>query len=125
HDVAGGTDHRADKAGPVDHKCRLVHPVTLTPGGSFERLAGTNRLEVNSLHGQGIDRLAPGLAIEAVAPDGQIEAVRLDGAEFVLGVQWHPAWRAADNPFSVKLFEEFGAACAKRAQTRSGIGRAA
>ena len=34
-------------------------------------------IEVNSLHHQGIDRLAPGLAVEATAPDGTIEAVRL------------------------------------------------
>ena len=45
---------------------------------------------VNSLHGQGIDRPAPDLFIEAVAPDGQIEAVSLPGARFVVGVQWHP-----------------------------------
>ena len=126
HLVPGRMDHRSDKTGTADHKYRLVHPVTLTPGGLFQRLAGgAETLEVNSLHGQGIDRPAPNLVIEAVAPDGQIEAVRLEGAEFVVGVQWHPEWRALENAFSVKLFEAFGAACAGHARARISFGRAA
>jgi len=123
--VAGRMDHRSDKTGTPDHKYRLVHPVALSPGGLFERLAGTATLEVNSLHGQGIDRPALNLSIEAVAPDGQIEAVRLEGADFVVGVQWHPEWRAMENTFSVKLFEAFGAACGRRARTRAAFGRVA
>ncbi|WP_189052574.1 gamma-glutamyl-gamma-aminobutyrate hydrolase family protein [Aliidongia dinghuensis] len=126
HEVDGRMDHRSDKTGTPDHKYRLVHPVALVPGGLFQEWAGgAERLEVNSLHGQGIDRPAPGLVTEALAPDGQIEAVRLDGADFVVGVQWHPEWRVLENPFSIKLFEAFGAACARRAALRAGIGRAA
>ena len=124
-EVAGRMDHRSDKTGTAEHKYRLVHPVTLTPGGLFQRLAGTDVIEVNSLHGQGIDRPANNLAIEAVAPDGQIEAVRLEGTDFVVGVQWHPEWRALENAFSRKLFEAFGAACARRAEARANVGRAA
>ena len=124
-EVAGRMDHRSDKTGTAEHKYRLVHPVTLTPGGLFQQLAGTDVIEVNSLHGQGIDRPANNLAIEAVAPDGQIEAVRLEGADFVVGVQWHPEWRALENVFSRKLFEAFGAACARRAEARANFGRAA
>ena len=66
---------------------------------------------VNSLHGQGIDRPASGLLVEAVAPDGQIEAVSLPGARFVVGVQWHPEYRAAENPMSRALFGAFAHAC--------------
>ncbi|HEV2677708.1 MAG TPA: gamma-glutamyl-gamma-aminobutyrate hydrolase family protein [Aliidongia sp.] len=124
-EIAGRMDHRSDKVGTAEHKYRIVHPVTLVPGGLFERLAGSASLEVNSLHGQGIDRPAPGLATEALAPDGQIEGVRLEGADFVVGVQWHPEWRTLENAFSVKLFEAFGAACARRARGRAGIDRAA
>jgi len=75
---------------------------------------------VNSLHGQAIDRLAPGLVVEAVALDGTIEAVRLEGAPgFVLGVQWHPEWRLLEHPISRRLFAAFGAACRARAAARS------
>lgn len=125
HEVPGRMDHRSARTGTAEHKYRLVHPVALTPGGLFERLAGTNAIDVNSLHGQGIDRPAENLSIEATAPDGQIEAVRLDGADFVVGVQWHPEWRALENAFSIKLFEAFGAACARHAQARLGMERAA
>jgi putative glutamine amidotransferase len=66
---------------------------------------------VNSLHSQGIDRPAPGLRVEAVAPDGQIEAVSLPEARFVVGVQWHPEYKALDNPLSSALFSAFARAC--------------
>jgi putative glutamine amidotransferase len=88
-----------------------AHPVALTPGGLFARLAGTTEIMVNSLHGQGIDQPAPKLIVEAVAPDGQIEAVSLPGARFVVGVQWHPEYKPLQNPFSRSLFDAFSQAC--------------
>src|SRR3954452_11147104 len=87
------------------------HPVTLTPGGRLMDLIGAPEIMVNSLHGQGIDLPAPGLLVEAVAPDGQIEGVSLPGARFVVGVQWHPEYRAAENPMTRELFETFALAC--------------
>jgi len=75
------------------------------------RLCGLDKAMVNSLHHQGIDRLAPGLRCEATAPDGQIEAVSLPGSKaFVLGVQWHPEWAFAGDPLSRAIFAGFGAA---------------
>jgi len=48
---------------------------------------------VNSVHGQGVNRLADGLRVEARAPDGLIEAFSLPSAPgFNLSVQWHPEW---------------------------------
>jgi putative glutamine amidotransferase len=88
-----------------------AHPVRLTAGGVLTELAGADEIIVNSLHGQGIDRLAAGLRIEAVAPDGQIEGVSLADARFVVGVQWHPEYKALENPFSRALFSAFGRAC--------------
>lgn len=74
-------------------------------------LAGTRTIRVNSLHSQGIDKVGPGLAVEAVAPDGQIEAVRVREAKrFAMGVQWHPEWRFRESEFSQALFAAFGAA---------------
>jgi putative glutamine amidotransferase len=66
---------------------------------------------VNSLHGQGVNRLASGLRVEARAPDGLVEAFSVEQAPgFALAVQWHPEWQAACNPVSLKLFEAFGLA---------------
>ena len=77
---------------------------------------------MNSLHGQGVDRLAPGLVVEATAEDGLVEAFSVAGAQaFALGVQWHPEWKVLDNPVSMKIFEAFGDACRSRAR----IGRRA
>jgi putative glutamine amidotransferase len=73
------------------------------------------QLRVNSVHGQGVNRLAEGLRVEALAPDGLVEAFSIDSgrakAHFALCVQWHPEWRAADNPVSMTLLRAFGAAC--------------
>lgn len=119
HEVAGRLDHRAPALDTVDARYSYrAHRVDLTPGGMLEALAGTGTLAVNSLHGQGIDRLAPGLSVEGVAPDGQIEAVCAPRASFVIGVQWHPEYRFDEDPFSLRLFQAFGAACRHRAQSR-------
>jgi len=66
---------------------------------------------VNSLHSQGVNRLAPSLRIEAQAPDGQIEAVSLSEPKgFLLALQWHPEWQWRDDPASVAIWQAFGAA---------------
>ena len=110
HELPGRLNHRSRKdssEGPYGP----THSVTLTAGGLLASLAGTSEVMVNSLHSQGIDRPAPGLCVEAVAPDGQIEAVSLPKARFVVGVQWHPEYKAMDNLFSSALFSAFAAAC--------------
>ena len=116
HGLPGRLDHRSDKTVPPQERYREAHAVTLTPGGMLQGLlGGAAEIRVNSLHGQGIDRLAPGLAIEAMAPDGTIEAVSVTGApDFALAVQWHPEWRLQDNPASRRLFAAFGAFTAAR-----------
>jgi putative glutamine amidotransferase len=96
---------------PEEERYGPAHPVALTADGLLARLAGATEIIVNSLHGQGIDRPAPDLVVEAVAPDGQIEGVSLPGARFVVGVQWHPEYKPLDNPFSRALFAAFSQAC--------------
>ncbi len=125
HELPGRRDHRSDKTRSRPERYGLTHPVAVTPGGRLQSLlGGATRIEVNSLHGQGIDRLAPGLAIEAVAEDGTIEAVSVEGATaFALGVQWHPEWQVRENPVSRRLFAAFGAAARAQASRRAGDGR--
>ena len=110
HELPGRLNHRSRKDSS-DGPYGPAHSVTLTAGGLLTSLAGTSEIMVNSLHSQGIDRPAPGLRVEAVAPDGQIEAVSLPQARFVVGVQWHPEYKATDNPFSSALFFAFAEAC--------------
>jgi putative glutamine amidotransferase len=118
HEIDGRIDHRSRHI-PLEGRYEYVaHPVHLTAGGVFARLAGASELTVNSLHWQGIDRLAPPLAVEAVAPDGQIEAVRHRDAGFILGVQWHPEYRVMENEFSRALFSAWGDMCRRYASAR-------
>lgn len=120
HEVPGRFDHRSDKTRPMDERYEPAHDVTLTQGGALQAIQEADRLEVNSLHGQGIDRLAPTLVVEAQAPDGTIEAVSAsDAPAFVMGVQWHPEWRVLDIPHHRRLFAAFGAACSMRAAMRT------
>jgi putative glutamine amidotransferase len=111
HGVPGYADHRDDDTLPVDEQYGPAHEISLEPGGLLARVLGPGPVRVNSLHGQGVNRLAAGLRVEARAPDGLVEAFAPAHAPgFALGVQWHPEWRAADNPVSTKLAQAFGAA---------------
>jgi putative glutamine amidotransferase len=113
---AGRIDHREDKNATLDVQYAAVHDVNLVAGSELERIAGTRTIKVNSLHGQGVDRLADGLIVEGTAPDGTIEAVRVRNAQnFALGVQWHPEWRFWENEFSTALFAAFGRALRRHA----------
>jgi putative glutamine amidotransferase len=120
HELPGRADHRSDKPVPPPERYAPVHPVQLTPDGMLQRLLdGAPTIQVNSLHAQGIDRLAARLGVEASAPDGTIEAVSVrDAPGFALAVQWHPEWRVLENPTSRRLFAAFGAACRARQKAR-------
>ena len=116
----GRIDHRAPKHEDVDVRYRLAHPVAITAGGMLERILGKRETMVNSIHRQGIKRLAPGLVAEATAPDGIIEAVSVkDARAFAFATQWHPEFKARNNPDSVRLFEAFGEAVRDHATARS------
>jgi putative glutamine amidotransferase len=107
HTVSGRNDHRERPDVPLDDRFGPSHPVTLS--GTLKDWVGQSEIMVNSLHWQGIQRLAPPLVAEAHAQDGLIEAVRGPSAHpFLLGVQWHPEWQAKRNTVSVALFRRFG-----------------
>ena len=118
-DVPGYHDHKENPEDPLDVQYGPSHPVNLVEGGLLARLAGADTVMVNSLHGQGVARLADGVTVEAVADDGLIEAFTVDGAgAFALAVQWHPEWKAGSNEFSSAIFKAFGDACRERAGKR-------
>jgi putative glutamine amidotransferase len=124
HEMPDRISHRPRKDSP-DGPYGPAHSVALSPGGLLAALAGSAEVMVNSLHSQGIDQPGPGLRVEAVAPDGQIEGVSLEGARFVVGVQWHPEYKALENPFSAALFSAFGRACRAALAGPSPVIRAA
>ena len=111
----GYDDHREDADDPVDEQYGPSHQIKLLPGSWFAELMGEEQIPVNSLHGQGINRLGKGLEPLAHAEDGLIEALHAPAlSPFLLAVQWHPEWKARENPYCIKLFQAFGDACRKR-----------
>jgi putative glutamine amidotransferase len=90
-----------------DHR----HAVDLTDGGMLASAYAKSALGVNSVHYQGIGKLADGLNVEARAPDGLVEAysARPNGAP-LLAVQWHPEWGTENDPDSQTYFHLLGKA---------------
>jgi putative glutamine amidotransferase len=92
-------------------KFALRHEVNLTPGGKFAQLFGADTVQTNTLHGQGIKNPGPRIIIDGYAADGTPEAIFVSEAKgFALGVQWHPEYRASEDPVSRPLFAAFGEA---------------
>ena len=111
--VPGMQDHRDADGVPLAVQYGPAHEVFVEADGVLAAAGLPARFMVNSLHGQGVNRLADGLRIEARAADGLVEAFSAPAAHgFNLGVQWHPEWLAASNPMSMMLFKTFGVACA-------------
>jgi len=121
HELSGKNDHRRPRRDDVTQEeiFRLNHMVKLTPGGLFQALTGHDEMMVNSLHGQGVDRLGEGLVVEATSPDGVVEGLRYDDdAQFIVGVQWHAEWKPEEHALSGALYTAFGKAARARAARR-------
>jgi putative glutamine amidotransferase len=119
HETEGMSDHREAKDQSLDEQYGHAHRVHTVAGSRLAEITGCTEMMVNSLHGQGIDRLGAGLAAEAYAPDGLIEAVSINGAKsFALAVQWHPEWDVLNIPPCLAIFQSFGEACRTRASQR-------
>ncbi|MBR0800064.1 gamma-glutamyl-gamma-aminobutyrate hydrolase family protein [Bradyrhizobium jicamae] len=116
HTRSGRLDHReGDHARPIERWYDDSHDIDIAPGGVLAGLVGEQRVPVNSLHHQGIDRLGQGLRVEATAPDGLVEAFSVACAPaFALAVQFHPEMRIHDCPLAQAIFTAFGTACRKR-----------
>ncbi|HEY5338283.1 MAG TPA: gamma-glutamyl-gamma-aminobutyrate hydrolase family protein [Rhizomicrobium sp.] len=110
-EVPGRLDHREDTSAPLEVQYGPAHDVTVQDGGLLSTILREKTFKVNSLHSQGIDRIAPGLHADAIAPDGQIEAVSMPGAKgFLFAAQWHPEWHWEQNPQSRAIYAAFGEA---------------
>ena len=126
HAQANQLDHRDAPGASTEQAYGPAHDVRLEPGSAFAQWAGGAHAMVNSLHGQGIGTLAPGLRALAYASDGLVEALEITGAKaFAYAVQWHPEWRCWENPFYAAIFEAFGQACRGRHASRLTAMRAA
>ena len=113
HQAVHETEPHADHRPPADASAEVqygpAHAVNTVPGSRLARITGATTFQVNSVHGQGMKRLAPGIVVEATAPDGLVEAFsHAPSRGFNLCLKWHPEWKAAENPISQRVFEAFG-----------------
>jgi len=97
---------------------RHSHSVRLDEGSLLAKLEGREDKEVNSFHGQAIDKLGPSLRRLAISQDGVIEAASLPTKDFVVGLQWHPEILSLDptkasGPSELAIFQRFAAAATR------------
>jgi putative glutamine amidotransferase len=109
-------DLGTEKPGAIKHDCfpnegferdYLAHDVEMADGSRLRSAFGRGVVAVNSMHHQGIHRLADSLIASAVAPDGLVEAVEGTDGAFLVGVQWHPEVFEQRDPGTRRLFESF------------------
>lgn len=89
------------------------HTVTVLPNSRLAQIAGSNKIQVNSMHHQAIRCLAPGLTATGFAPHGLVECVEMpDYPTFFMGVQWHPEYLWEQDKTARRIFSEFVSAAA-------------
>jgi putative glutamine amidotransferase len=97
----------------------LAHRVTVEPGTRLHAAFGAADVPVNSMHHQGLKRVAEGLVVSATAPDGLIEGLEAPGDAFCVGVQWHPEMLVEGDAGTRRLFASFVEAAAAYRAARS------
>jgi putative glutamine amidotransferase len=82
-------------------KMRTVLPrktVHIVEGSRLDGIMGCNPCRVNALHHQSVDRLGRGLRTVAQDEAGIVQATEGTGADFLIGVQWHPELLVTRRP---------------------------
>jgi len=90
-----------------------VHQVEITPDSRLFQILGQAKAAVNSYHHQAVKEPGANVKITARSEEGVVEAIEVSGgADFVVGVQWHPEMMFSSEE-QKKLFRAFVKACTK------------
>jgi putative glutamine amidotransferase len=73
------------------------HVVQIVAGTLLRRIAGADRLAVNSAHHQAVKAAGLGIVVDAIAEDGVVEGIEDPRRRFCIGVQWHPEFALSDG----------------------------
>jgi putative glutamine amidotransferase len=112
----GGTliqDIQSQLKEPLQHSQKVnrsqdTHWVSISKDSKLSQVLGADRIRVNSLHHQAIDRIANDLRVVAQSSDGIIEAVEyIHSTPLMFAVQWHPESMDSTNKVMNNLFAEF------------------
>jgi len=121
-DIDGRLDHAKHMELPQDQQYQASHEIKLTADGFLQQLLNETIISINSLHHQGIDRLAGSLVQEAAAEDETPEAFRIPSDDhFFIATQWHPEWHITTDPVSQALFKAFDLAVHDYAKLKNRI----
>ena len=98
----GGTLHTDIHAVYVEApRMRTVLPkktIHVEDGSRLDRILRCNPCRVNALHHQSVDRVGRGLRVVARDESGIVQATEGTGAQFLIGVQWHPELLVFNKP---------------------------
>lgn len=117
HECEGKMDHRSNRNIPLVERYRAVHRLLITEKAwikkALDRMnANDTDHFVNSLHGQGIEKLGNELTIDAYCEDKTIEAISHIGKGVeIFGVQWHPEWHIGESIINMLVWQKFGDIC--------------
>ena len=106
------------------HRCRdiglsprdFVHKIFVSPDTRLAAICGAGAFDVNSVHHQAVERLAPGFRVAAKSPEGVVEAIECDWYP-AAGVQFHPEVLVAlnDDPLWTRFYARVKEFAGKRA----------
>lgn len=100
----------------MDKRNEPVHEVRLTGGALLSKIAGAQKLDVNSTHHQAVGRVAEPLQVTATSGDGVVESMELKPEAgpmlpFLLAIQFHPERLVDRYPGHRAIFQAFTRAC--------------
>jgi putative glutamine amidotransferase len=98
-DIRGMRVRTSNRRSPLPSKRAIIER-----GSELGFTMGLNRVWINSLHHQAIDRVGDGLDVVARDDDGIVQSVESRGRRLLLGVQWHPEYLPY-LPYQVRLFK--------------------
>ncbi|MBE6275913.1 MAG: gamma-glutamyl-gamma-aminobutyrate hydrolase family protein [Bacteroides sp.] len=109
----GGTlyqDIPSEKPSDVNHRPglggkHLAHEVNLVPGSQIHQIWNQSSIKTNSMHHQGIRKLAPGLKVSGWSSDSIPEIVEAYPIRSILAVQFHPEELAKEDALIDKIFK--------------------
>ncbi|MEM7058946.1 MAG: gamma-glutamyl-gamma-aminobutyrate hydrolase family protein [Pseudomonadota bacterium] len=110
-DLPGRQNHRMLTDVPRERRYDIRHGVNLMHNGVFADIYGATRIEVNSLHGQGVIEPGERIVIEGRADDTTPETLVVQNAPgFAIGVQWHAEHAPWEQKVNAPLWAAFAEA---------------
>ena len=83
------------------------HTVEFVSDTNLHSIMEIDATKINTFHHQAIKDVAPGFVVNAKAKDGIIEGFEKVGADFIIGLQWHPEMMMDRDSSMLKIFRRF------------------